>query len=84
MIQSAHAHLRRLGAEKSQLEEEAKRTHETLRQKFLHLTTQRKFLLFFLLLFFSLSLSLCITLSRVQDIFMSQVTILPVFKTTER
>merc|ERR1712071_656092 len=40
MIQSAHAHLRRLGGEKAQLEEEAKRTHETLRQKFLHLTTQ--------------------------------------------
>lgn len=40
MIQSAHSHLRRLGAEKSQLEEEAKRTHEMLRQKFLHLTTQ--------------------------------------------
>ena len=45
MIQSAHAHLRRLGAEKSQLEEEAKRTHETLRQKFLHLTAQCELLL---------------------------------------
>lgn len=42
MIQSAHAHLRRLGSEKSQLEEEARRTHDTLRQKFLHLTSQRK------------------------------------------
>ena len=40
MIQSAHAHLRRLGSEKSQLEDEAKRTHDTLRQKFLNLTTQ--------------------------------------------
>ncbi|EFX70988.1 hypothetical protein DAPPUDRAFT_112196 [Daphnia pulex] len=41
MIQSAHAHLRRLGSEKSQLEEEARRTHDSLRQKFLHLTSQR-------------------------------------------
>nr|CAH0104474.1 unnamed protein product [Daphnia galeata] len=40
MIQSAHAHLRRLGSEKSQLEEEARRTHDSLRQKFLHLTSQ--------------------------------------------
>ena len=44
MIQSAHAHLRRLSSEKSQLEDEAKRTHDSLRQKFLHLTTQREFL----------------------------------------
>jgi hypothetical protein len=46
MIQSAHAHLRRLGSEKSQLEEEARRTHDSLRQKFLHLTSQRKWLSF--------------------------------------
>ena len=45
MIQSAHAHLRRLGTEKSQLEEEARRTHETLRQRYLHLTSQCKLFL---------------------------------------
>ena len=44
MIQSAHAHLRRLGSEKGQLEEEARKTHETLKQKFRHLISQRKYL----------------------------------------
>lgn len=84
MIQSAHSHLRRLGAEKSQLEEEAKRTHEMLRQKFLHLTTQCK-LLFFLLPP-PTPIPLYITLPRVKDVLISQVTvrILPVFITIER
>lgn len=43
MIQSAHAHLRRLGAEKGQLEEEARKTHESLKQKFRHLISQREY-----------------------------------------
>lgn len=43
MIQSAHAHLRRLGSEKGQLEEEARKTHEILKQKYRHLISQRKY-----------------------------------------